>query len=128
MNPVRWPPPPVEPLPELPSATLTVVPVPGKAPEDVVVDGAGDIWTGLEDGRIVRISPDAGEPAAGADTGGRPLGLAVARGGRLLICDTHRGLEALDPDSGELNTLVESVAGRRLQFCSNVTEAFDGSV
>jgi len=128
MYPVRWQPPPIEPLPELPSATLTVIPVAGNAPEDVVVDSAGDIWTGLENGRIVRISPDTGEPAVVADTGGRPLGLAVAREGRLLICDTHRGLMALDPKSGKLDVLVESVAGRRLQFCSNVTEASDGSV
>jgi sugar lactone lactonase YvrE len=128
MDPVRWQPPPIEPLPELPPATLTVVTLPGNAPEDVVVDGAGDIWTGLEDGRIVRISPDAGEPTVVADTGGRPLGLAVARGGQLLICDTHRGLLALDSESGKLDVIVESVAGRRLQFCSNVTEASDGSV
>jgi streptogramin lyase len=127
MEPVRWQPPPIEPLPELPTATIIVVPVPGNAPEDVVVDDAGDIWTGLEDGRIVRISPD-GEQAIVADTGGRPLGLAVARDGRLLICDTHRGLLALDPVSGKLDVLVESVAGRRLQFCSNVTEASDGTI
>lgn len=128
MHPVRWQPPPIEPLPELLPATLTVVSVPGNAPEDVVADGVGDIWTGLEDGRIVRISPDGGEPAVVADTGGRPLGLAVARDGRLLICDTHRGLLALDPASGKLDVLVDSVAGRRLRFCSNVTEASDGSV
>jgi hypothetical protein len=128
MDPVRWQPPPIEPLPELPSATLTVIPVAGNAPEDVVVDSAGDIWTGLENGHIVRISPDTVEPALVADTGGRPLGLAVARDGRLLICDTHRGLLALDPQRGKLDVLVESVAGRRLQFCSNVIEASDGSV
>jgi sugar lactone lactonase YvrE len=128
INPVRWQPPPIEPLPELPPATLTVVPVPGNAPEDVVVDGAEDIWTGLEDGRIVRISPDAGEPEVVTDTGGRPLGLAVARDGRLLICDTHRGVLALDSESGKLEVLVESVAGRRLQFCSNVTESSDGAI
>jgi sugar lactone lactonase YvrE len=128
IDPVRWQPPPVEPLPELPPAPLTVVPVPGNAPEDVVVDGAGNVWTGVEDGRIVRISPDTGEPAVIADTGGRPLGLAMARDGRLLICDTHRGLLALDSKSGKLDVLVESVAGRRLQFCSNVTEASDGTI
>ena len=46
-------PPPVDPLPEVPSAELTVIPVPGNAPEDVVVDAAGNIWTGVDDGRIV---------------------------------------------------------------------------
>ena len=49
------------------------------------------------DGRIVRISPDGGEPVVVADTGGRPLGLHVARDGRLLVCDSPRGLLAMDP-------------------------------
>ena len=36
--------------------------MPGNGPEDVVVDSAGQLWTGLEDGRIVRIPTDGGEP------------------------------------------------------------------
>jgi len=57
VDPVRWQPPPIDPLPDVPSAELTVIPVPGNAPEDVVVDADGNIWTGVDDGRIVRISP-----------------------------------------------------------------------
>jgi sugar lactone lactonase YvrE len=127
IDPVRWQPPPVDPLPEVPSANLTVVPVPGNAPEDVVVDGDGQIWTGVDDGRIVRISPD-GRPTVVANTGGRPLGLAVARDGRLLICDSPRGLLAMDTGSGKFETLVEEVDRRHLQFCSNVTEMPDGTL
>ena len=59
INPVRWQPPPVDPLPDMPTPSVTVVPLPGNGPEDVVVDAAGHLWTGLEDGRIVRITPDA---------------------------------------------------------------------
>ena len=58
VDPVRWQPPPVDPLPDFGPAELTVIPVPGNAPEDVVVDADGNIWTGVDDGRIVRISPD----------------------------------------------------------------------
>lgn len=101
--------------------------MPGHGPEDVVVDASGQLWTGLEDGRIVRVSP-AGDTTVVTTTGGRPLGLHVARDGRVLICDSHRGLLALDPDSGALTTLVESVAGRPLRFCSNVTETADGTI
>lgn len=101
--------------------------VPGEAPEDVVVDGDGQIWTGLIDGRIVRIPP-GGAPVVVANTGGRPLGLHVARDGRLLICDSPRGLLAMNTDTGEIETLVEEVDGRRLQFCSNVTEISDGTL
>ncbi len=128
IDPVRWRPPPVEPLPDFPPAELTVVPVPGNAPEDVVVDADGQLWTGVDDGRILRISPDDGAATVVANTGGRPLGLAVAGDGRLLICDSPRGLLALDPATGTLETLVDSVGGRHLQFTSNVTELPDGTI
>lgn len=128
IDPVRWQPPPVAPLPDMPTASITVVPLPGNGPEDVVVDTAGQLWTGLEDGRILRIAPERGESAVVANTGGRPLGLHIARDGRVLVCDSDRGLLALDPASGALDVLVESVDGRRLKFCSNVTETTDGTI
>jgi sugar lactone lactonase YvrE len=128
INPVRWQPPPVDALPDLPAPSVTVVPLPGNGPEDVVVDAAGQLWTGLEDGRIVRFAADGGQPTTIANTGGRPLGLHAARDGRVLICDSHRGLLALDAASGALDVLVESVGGRRLKFCSNVTETDDGTI
>ena len=110
------------------TAELHLVAVPGTAPEDVVADADGNIWTGVEDGRIVRISPDGGSVQVVADTGGRPLGLAVARDGRLLICDSHRGLLRYDPATGAIETLVAEVAGRKLTFCSNVVESSDGTI
>ncbi|MCW1824337.1 strictosidine synthase [Mycolicibacterium conceptionense] len=127
IDPVRWTPPPIDELPEFGPAELTIVPVPGDGPEDVVLDASGDLWTGLVDGRIVRVSPD-GTAAVMANTGGRPLGLHVARDGRVLICDSHRGLLALDTATGRLSTLVQSVDGRPLSFCSNVTETADGTI
>jgi sugar lactone lactonase YvrE len=128
IHPVRWQPPPVDPLPDQPARPVTVVPLPGDGPEDVVVDADGHLWTGLVDGRIVRISPDGGEKTVVADTGGRPLGMHVARDGRVLICDSYRGLLSMDPKSGELTTLVEKINGRPLRFCSNVTETSDGTI
>jgi sugar lactone lactonase YvrE len=127
VDPVRWTPPPVDPLPDFGPADLTVVPVPGDAPEDVVVDADGNIWAGLVDGRIVRVSP-AGEPAVVGRTPGRPLGLSVARDGHLLVCTSPGGLLKMDTGSGAVETLVESVDGRKLMFCSNVTETPDGTI
>lgn len=101
--------------------------MPGGGPEDVVVDATGQLWTGLVDGRIVRVTPD-GAATVVADTGGRPLGMHVARDGRVLICDSHRGLLALDPTTHKLSTLVDSIGGRPLTFCSNVTETSDGTI
>jgi len=128
INPVRWQPPPIEQLPRMPRASVTVVSVPGNGPEDIVVDPRGQLWTGLEDGRIVRIPPDGSQPTTVANTGGRPLGLHIARDGRVLICDSHRGVLALDPASGTLTVLAEEVGGRRFKFCSNITETSDSTI
>ena len=128
IDPVRWRQPASRALPP-PNLhrTLQIVELPGNAPEDVVVDAAGAIWTGVDDGRIFRIEP-GGTPRVVAQTGGRPLGLAVTRGGQLLICDSHSGLLRLDPDSGRIESLVTEVAGRPLKFCSNVVESSDGTI
>jgi sugar lactone lactonase YvrE len=128
IDPVRWTAPPIDPLPDPPAKAVTVVPIGGDGPEDVVVDAHGQLWTGLIDGRVVRLSPDGGEPTVVANTGGRPLGLHVAQDGRVLICDSYKGLLALDPGTGELTSLVASVDGRALKFCSNVTETSDGTI
>src|SRR5271163_3104277 len=129
IDPIRWQPPPSRPLPD-PDLTskLHVVELPGIAPEDVVADAEGNIWTGVEDGRIVRITPDGSSARVVTNTGGRPLGLAVSRDGRLLICDSHRGLLRYDPATDTLETLVAEVAGRALTFCSNVVESSNGTI
>ncbi len=129
IDPIRWQPPPSRPLPEPDlAATLHVVELPGTAPEDVVADAEGNIWTGVEDGRIIRITPDGSSTQVLANTGGRPLGMAVARDGRLLICDSHRGLLRYDPATGTMETLVAEVACRALTFCSNVVESSNGTI
>lgn len=128
IDPVRWQAPPVTPLPEFGPAELTLVPVPGGEPEDVVVDAEGNLWTGALDGSVVRLSPDGTSPEVVANTGGRPLGLAFAGDGRLLVADSPRGLLAVDTTTGHVETLVDSINGRRLIFCSNVTETADSAV
>jgi sugar lactone lactonase YvrE len=127
VDPVRWTPPPVAPLPEFGPAELTVVPMPGDAPEDIVVDGDDALWTGLVDGRIVRIGPDGAVAVIGQTTG-RPLGMTVARDGRLLICTSPGGLLAMDRTNGNIEVLVDSVDFRPLNFCSNVVELPDGTI
>lgn len=129
IDPVRWQPPPSRPLPPPdPTPELTLVEIPGTAPEDVVVDADGTIYTGVEDGRIIAVGPDGAAPRVVADTGGRPLGLAFTGDGRLLICDSHRGLLRLDLKTAQLETLVDEVAGRPLTFCSNAVESDDGTI
>jgi sugar lactone lactonase YvrE len=127
VDPVRWQPPPVVPLPVFGPTELTIVGTPGDAPEDIVVDADGALWTGLVDGRIVRIDPNGATRVVG-QTAGRPLGMTVARDGRLLICTSPGGLLAMDRSTGATEVLVDAVDFRPLNFCSNVVELPDGTI
>jgi sugar lactone lactonase YvrE len=105
-----------------------LVPLPGGGPEDVVVGADGSIYTGLLDGRILAVAPEDGKVREVAKTGGRPLGLEATTDGRLLICDSPKGLLELDLKTGALTTLVTQDSGEPLIFCSNVVAAPDGDV
>jgi sugar lactone lactonase YvrE len=96
--------------------------VPGHGAEDVVVAPDGGVFTGTEDGVIHRIDPD-GRVDAVAHTGGRPLGIELLPGGRLLVCDARRGLLAVEPSTGA----IEELAGG-MRFCNNAAVAADGTI
>jgi sugar lactone lactonase YvrE len=97
-------------------------PLPGEAPEDVVVGRDDVIYTGLHDGRVLAIAPD-GAVREVANSGGRPLGLEATADGRLPICDSPKGLLELDLKTGALKTPVTHDPAERLIFCSNLVAA-----
>jgi sugar lactone lactonase YvrE len=107
---------------------MDLLPLPGEGPEDVVVAADGALLTGLSGGRIVRVDPASGATSVVGDTGGRPLGLEALPDGRVLVCDSHRGLLRLDPTTGAVETLVREVGGVPLVFCSNAVAQADGTV
>ncbi|MFH8409184.1 SMP-30/gluconolactonase/LRE family protein [Streptomyces sp. NPDC018019] len=131
-----------------PMPPLRTVPLDGRGPEDVVVDSAGRVLTGVEDGRVLRLDLFPGDTAgapggtagvpggtAGAPraevvarTGGRPLGLEPLPDGGVLVCDARRGLLRVEPSDGTVRTLADTVDGAPLRFCSNATAAADGTV
>lgn len=104
---------------------LTVVQVNGHAPEDVVVD-RGNVFTGVDDGRVLRLTRDGRRLDTIADTGGRPLGIERHPDGRLLVCDAYRGLLLVERHSGAVEVLVP--AGPELSLCNNAAVAADGTV
>ena len=112
--------------------TFTLVPVPGMGAEDVVVGtqgrDEGAVFTGTEDGSILRVSHDGQRVDRVAHTGGRPLGIALDQDGWLLVCDAHRGLLRVDPGSGEIDPLADSIDGVRMQFCNNAAIASSGAI
>lgn len=109
------------------SVPMRVFDLPAPGPEDVVVDDAGQVYTGLADGSIVRVAPDGSTYTTIANTGGRPLGLRLHER-TLLVCDSHRGLLRLDLDTGTFETLVDQIDGEPLVFCSNCVVATDGTI
>lgn len=115
-----------------PSSPLDVVEVPGNGAEDVLVATAGphqgSVFTGTEDGAVLRVSHDGRRVTRVGHTGGRPLGLEELPDGRLLVCDAHRGLLALDPATGAVETLLTDVDGVPMRFCNNAAVAPDGAV
>jgi sugar lactone lactonase YvrE len=107
---------------------VTLIPVNGHAPEDVVVDGEGRIYTGVDDGRILRLSPDGRSIDVIADTGGRPLGLELYGEDELLICDARLGLLVVPLAGGTPSVLATSALGLDFVFCNNAAVAADGTV
>lgn len=112
--------------------TFSVIPVPALGTEDVVVATSGPhegaVFTGTEDGSIWRIRHDGQQIDRVARTGGRPLGLELLPDGRLLVCDARQGLLRVDLSDGNIEVLLDSVAGVRMRFCNNAAVAADGTI
>ncbi|MDG4786647.1 SMP-30/gluconolactonase/LRE family protein [Micromonospora sp. WMMD1102] len=125
--------------------------VPGQGPEDIAVDSAGRVYTGLTNGHLVRLpaTADAGRQVGRVDadgdgdadrdavlrpvaeTGGRPLGIEVDHDDRLVVCDAVRGLLRVDPATSGVSTLVATgtqVGSAPLRLCNNAAVAEDGSI
>ena len=111
-----------------PPPVIEVIPLPGSGSEDVLIDPDGRVLTGLDDGRIVRLSPDGSHTEVLADTGGRPLGIEFHPDGGLIVCDTVRGLLRVDPADGSVEVLVGAVDGVPMRFCNNSAVAADGTI
>jgi len=100
----------------------------GRGPEDVVVGEDGTVYTGLEDGTLLSVDPATGAVTRIGHTGGRPLGIELLPDGRLLVCDAHRGVLAVDPATGEVEELVTEVGGRPMVFCNNAAVSAGGDI
>ena len=134
LAPVVWQPPPVparstQPHGEIPMPRPALHDLPGIGPEDVAVNARGDVFTGVEDGRILRLRE--GSVQVVASTGGRPLGIEVDGDGTLVVCDAERGLLRVDPEAGTVTDLIAagvSIGGVPLRVCNNAAISRDGTI
>eukprot|EP00479_Gromia_sphaerica_P007151 TRINITY_DN2281_c0_g1_i1.p1 TRINITY_DN2281_c0_g1~~TRINITY_DN2281_c0_g1_i1.p1 ORF type:complete len:94 (+),score=24.19 TRINITY_DN2281_c0_g1_i1:134-415(+) len=87
-------------------------------------------YTGLADGRIVKINLKTEESTLFARTGedlpncgsyevehrcGRPLGMRFTASGSLLVADAYHGLLSVSPE-GVVSRLTNNAAGRKCVF------------
>ncbi len=70
-----------------------------EGPEDVILDRAGNLYTGTRHGDIVRfMAPDYARAEKFAHIGGHPLGLAFDKDNNLVTCVGGMGVYAVAPD------------------------------
>jgi len=131
-EPVAWVPPPSSgftgdftPNHELTAAEL--LDAGGEGPEDVAVAPDGTLYTGLLDGRIMRLPPHGSGATTFARTGGRPLGLRFGAEGRLLVADTQRGLLSVGGD-GAVTVLADGHGGVPFRLADDLDVGADGTV
>ncbi len=110
---------------------LRTIAVPGTAPEDTIFDDAGNIYTGLRTtpaggGQVARVDPATNVAEVVADVGGQPLGLEWLPDGRLLVCNAPLGLQAVDLDTGTVETI--EVQGINFNLCNNAHVMADGTI
>lgn len=133
IEPVAWNPPPAPPLEGAyaPNTYLDDVELllAGQVtgPEDVAIDEAGRLYTGVVDGRILRLDTNGANVETFADTGGRPLGMAWDAAGNLIVADAVKGLLSVD-SQGAIVTLASEADGIPLGFTDDVDVAEDGTI
>lgn len=97
-------------------------------PEDVAIGPDGSLYAAALDGRVVRMDADGSNAATVAETGGRPLGLAWDRDGRLIVADAVEGLLRVDVGTGELEVLATEAGGVPFKFTDDVDVGPDGTI
>ena len=105
-------------------------------PEDVILDGDGNLYCGVRQGDIIRFfAPDFTRSEVYCHVGGRPLGMAFDRDGSLVVCIGGMGLYRVDklrnPEklTAETNrTRLSVIDDSRMRLADDLDIASDGKV
>ncbi|KAL6883778.1 hypothetical protein ACP4OV_011192 [Aristida adscensionis] len=98
-------------------------------PEDLAYDAAGGwLYTGCADGWVRRASVPGGRVEDWARTGGRPLGVALAADGGLVVADADIGLLKVSASDRAVELLADAAEGLRFALTDGVDVAGDGTI
>ncbi|MDI9246511.1 SMP-30/gluconolactonase/LRE family protein [Marinobacter sp. CHS3-4] len=95
-------------------------------PEDTTISADGVLYTGTQDGWIVRVFPD-GRVENWLRTEGRPLGMVFDARGNLIVADAWKGLLSIEPDK-TITVLSREAEGTPFRFTDDVDIAPDGRI
>ncbi len=132
IEPAAWVAPPVAPLEGAYAPNDRLVPIEWWAkdlvgPEAVTVAPDGALLAGLKDGRVVKLKVGLDTPEVLFDTKGRPLAMASHPDGRLIVCDAHAGLLAID-SAGKIDVLATGFGGVPFRFVDDLAITKDGVI
>jgi sugar lactone lactonase YvrE len=102
--------------------------MPGRGPDTVAFDAIGYLYTGLADGRIVRVSPDGTRITPLAAINGRATGIAFDVEGNLLVADESGGAVHRVEAKGSVFPLLNRVEGEPLMLVNDLAVGNDGTV
>lgn len=95
-------------------------------PEEVAVDSQGNVYSGTQDGQIIKLNPE-GKLEVFAETFGRPLGMQFDQEQNLIVCDAYKGLLSIDPQ-GKVSVLATELDGVPFKFTDALDIASDGII
>lgn len=91
-------------------------------------DGAGNLWlTDIPHGRVFRVSP-GGDWTQVAEYDGWPNGLKLHKDGRAFMTDYKRGIMVLDPATGNIQPLLETVRSESFKGVNDLHFAANGDL
>ncbi len=132
IDPLAWDAPAIPPMTGVlePNDTLMKAELVGRGqvhgPEDTAMDAQGQLYSGLHDGKIVRIKVD-GSVETFADTQGRPLGMDFDAQGNLIVADAYKGLLSINAQ-GRITVLTTEAEGVPFKFTDDLDIARDGTI
>ncbi|MFC5502628.1 SMP-30/gluconolactonase/LRE family protein [Lysinimonas soli] len=84
-------------------------------------------FTDIPGGRIFSLAP-GGDVELFIEYDGEPNGTKIHRDGRIFVADNKRGIVAIDPETKQIETIVDRVANERLRGPNDLTFALNGDI